>query len=62
VVLWTSDTGIDGENPVELDEMYVTVIDSLPSYVWYQDTVDFESPRCRERARWRRGHDAEAGN
>ena len=41
IVLWTSDTGIDGENPVELDELDLTVIRPLPSYVWYQDMVDF---------------------
>lgn len=41
VVLWTSDTGIDGENPVELDELDLIVIDPLPSYIWYQDMVDF---------------------
>jgi hypothetical protein len=41
VVFWTSDTGIDGENPVEIDELDLILIDSLPSYVWYQDMVDF---------------------
>jgi hypothetical protein len=41
VVFWTSDTGIDGENPVDLDELELVVIDPLPSYVWYQDMVDF---------------------
>ena len=41
VVLWTSDTGIDGENPVDLDELDLILIDPLPSYVWYQDMVDF---------------------
>jgi hypothetical protein len=41
VVLWTSDTGIDGENPVEIDELELIRIDPLPSYVWYQDMVDF---------------------
>jgi hypothetical protein len=41
VVFWTSDTGIDGENPVDLDELGLTLIDPLPSYVWYQDMVDF---------------------
>jgi hypothetical protein len=41
VVFWTSDTGIDGENPVEIDELDLIVIDPLPSYVWYQDMVDF---------------------
>ena len=41
VVFWTSDTGIDGEKPVDLDELELVVIDPLPSYVWYQDMVDF---------------------
>lgn len=41
VVLWTSDTGIDGSNPVDLDELDLIVIDPLPSYVWYQDMADF---------------------
>lgn len=41
VAFWTSDTGIDGENPVDLDELDLVVIDPLPSYVWYQDMVDF---------------------
>lgn len=41
IALWTSDTGIDGENPVDLDELDLVLIDPLPSYVWYQDMVDF---------------------
>ena len=41
VVFWTSDTGIDGENPVDLDELNLIVIDPVLSYVWYQDMVDF---------------------
>ncbi len=41
VVFWTSDTGIDGENPVDLDELDLIVIDPLPSYVWFQDMADF---------------------
>jgi hypothetical protein len=41
VAFWTSDMGIDGENPVELDELDLILIDPLPSYVWYQDMVDF---------------------
>ncbi len=41
VVFWTSDTGIDGEHPVNLDELDLILIDPLPSYVWYQDMVDF---------------------
>jgi hypothetical protein len=41
VAFWTTDTGIDGENPVELDELDLILIDLAPSYVWYQDMVDF---------------------
>jgi len=41
VAFWTSDTGIDGENPVEIDELDLTPIDPLPSYVWFQDMADF---------------------
>ena len=41
VAFWTSDLGIDGENPVQLDELDLVLIDPLPSYVWYQDMVDF---------------------
>lgn len=41
VVFWTSDTGIDGENRVEIDELDLIPIDPIPSYVWYQDMADF---------------------
>ncbi|TQM65171.1 UPF0158 family protein [Humibacillus xanthopallidus] len=41
VVFWTSDTGIDGENPIEIDELDLILIDPLPSYIWYRDMVDF---------------------
>ncbi|HRC40769.1 UPF0158 family protein [Nostocoides sp.] len=41
VAFWTSDMGIDGENPVELDELDLILIDPLPSHVWHQDMVDF---------------------
>jgi hypothetical protein len=41
IAFWTSDLGIDGVNPVELDELDLIVIEPLPSYVWYQDMVDF---------------------
>jgi hypothetical protein len=38
---WTSDTGIDGQAPIDLDEVDLLVIEPLPSYVWYRDMVDF---------------------
>jgi hypothetical protein len=41
VAFWTSDTGIDGENPVEIDELELIPINPLPSYIWYQDMADF---------------------
>ena len=41
MVFWTSDTGIDGENPAEIDELELIPIDPISSYVWYQDMADF---------------------
>lgn len=41
VVLWTYDTGIDGQNPVDLDELDLVPIDPLPSSAWYADMADF---------------------
>jgi len=50
VVFWTSDTGIDEENPVEIDELDLILIDPLPSYVWFQDM------RLPSRTSTERGH------
>ena len=42
LAFWTSDTGIDGQHAVDLEELdHLVLIDPLPSYVWYQDMVDF---------------------
>jgi hypothetical protein len=41
VAFWTVDTRIDGQNPVDLDELDLIPVDPLPSYVWYQDMADF---------------------
>jgi hypothetical protein len=41
VAFWTGDVGVDGENPVELDELDLILIEPLPFYIWYQDMVDF---------------------
>jgi hypothetical protein len=41
IAVWTSDTGIDGENPVDLDELDLRPIDPLPPSVWYEDMADF---------------------
>lgn len=34
IAFWTSDTGIDGENPVDIDEQDLLPIDPLPPAVW----------------------------
>jgi hypothetical protein len=41
VVFWTEDTGIDGQNPVDLETLDLIGIDPLPPHVWYQDMADF---------------------
>jgi hypothetical protein len=41
IAFWTADTGIDGQTPVDLDELGLVVIGPLPSWVWYQDMADF---------------------
>jgi hypothetical protein len=41
IVLWTPEGGIDGETPVDLDELDLVAIHPLPSHVWYEDMADF---------------------
>lgn len=53
LAFWTSDTGIDGENAVELDELDLIPIDPIPSYVWYQDMADFAEAISDDAARRR---------
>jgi hypothetical protein len=48
---WTADTGIDGQTPVDLDELDQVVIDPLPSWIWYQDMADFADGITDERTR-----------
>jgi Uncharacterised protein family (UPF0158) len=55
VVFWTSDGGIDGQTPVDLDELDLICVDPLPSYIWYQDMVDFAVQISDERAGRRLG-------
>jgi hypothetical protein len=50
IVFWTAGTGIDGQTPVDLDELDLVVIDPLPSWVWYQDMADFADGITGERA------------
>jgi Uncharacterised protein family (UPF0158) len=50
IVFWTSDTGIDRQTPVDLDELDLVAVDPLPSWVWYQDMADFAETITDERA------------
>ena len=50
IAFWTADTGIDGQTPVDLDDLDLVVIDPLPSWVWYQDMADFADQITDERA------------
>jgi hypothetical protein len=50
IAFWTVDTGIDGHTPVDLDELDLTCIDPLPSWIWYQDMADFAEAITDERA------------
>ena len=50
IVFWTADTGIDGQTPVDLDELDLICIDPLPSWIWYQDMADFGEAITDERA------------
>jgi hypothetical protein len=50
IVIWTPDTGIDGQTPVDLDELDLVGIHPLPSWVWYQDMADFAKGITDERA------------
>ena len=50
ISFWTEDGGVDGEHPVDLDEVDLLAIDPLPSYVWYRDMEDFAEGISDERA------------
>ena len=50
IVYWTSDGGIDGRTPVDLDELDLIGIRPLPSYVWYEDMADFAERVSDEKA------------
>jgi hypothetical protein len=50
IVFWTADCGIDGQHPVDLDDLDLTCIDPLPSYVWHQDMADFAERISDEQA------------
>ena len=50
VEFWTSDTGIDGQTPVDLDDLDLIAIDPLPSHIWYADMADFAERLSDEKA------------
>jgi hypothetical protein len=50
IVFWTSETGIDGHTPVDLDDLDLVSINPLPSYEWYQDMADFAEGITDEQA------------
>jgi hypothetical protein len=50
IAIWTTDTGLDGQTPVDLDDLDMLVIDPLPSWIWYQDMADFADGITDERA------------
>jgi len=41
IVFWTAEGGIDGQTPIDLDDLDPIGIGPLPSYIWYQDMADF---------------------
>jgi Uncharacterised protein family (UPF0158) len=40
IVVWPAEGGIDGNTPVDLEDVDLVCIDPLPSAVWYQDMAD----------------------
>ena len=50
IAYWTAECGIDGQHPVDLDDLDMLCIDPLPSHVWYQDMEDFADQISDERA------------
>jgi hypothetical protein len=50
IAFWTADTGIDGQTPVDLDELDLIVIEPMASWVWYQDMADFADGITDQRA------------
>lgn len=52
IVFWTADCGIDGQHPVDLDDLDPDLvgIHPLPSHVWYEDMADFAEQISDEQA------------
>ena len=54
-MFWTAEGGIDGQTPVDLDDLDLVGIAPLPSYIWYQDMADFAEGISDDHARHRLG-------
>ena len=50
MTFWTSDTGIDGHTPVDLEDLDLLPIEPLPSHIWYRDMAEFAEGISDERA------------
>jgi uncharacterized protein UPF0158 len=50
VAFWTTDAGVDGQAPVDLDELVRVCLDPLPCWVWYQGMAGFAGAVTDERA------------
>jgi hypothetical protein len=52
ILFWTADCGIDGQHPVDLDDLDPDIvgINPLPSYIWYEDMADFAEQISDEQA------------
>lgn len=53
ILFWTSDTGIDGKTPVDIEDVDAVVIEPLPPSIWYRDMADFAGLVSDERAQER---------
>jgi hypothetical protein len=50
LIRWSEDLGIDGEHPVDLDDLDLLAIWPLPPRVWYRDMADFAAGLSDARA------------
>ncbi|MFC0100908.1 UPF0158 family protein [Micromonospora marina] len=50
IILWTREGGIDGTNPIDLDDLDLPAIRPLPSCIWYQGMADFTDLVSDDRA------------
>ncbi len=50
ISVWTEDGGIDGEHPIDLEEVDLVSIHPIPSSVWDRDMAEFADGITDERA------------